>query len=78
MCVCVYLAEQAVVLVANRTVEDVDRVLVHTPARAVWAGAVVAALTARLSHRQAPLQPALVLFLRHQLEGGGRERERSG
>lgn len=66
---CVYLAEQAVVLVADGAVEHIDGVLVHTPPGTVWAGTVVTALTARLCHRQTSLQPALVLLFRHQLVG---------
>lgn len=62
-----YLANQTVVFPADRAVEDVDCVLVHTPAQAVRGGTVVAALTARLRHRQTPLQPALILLCWHQL-----------
>lgn len=71
------LTNQAVVFPADGAVEDVDCVLVHTPAQTVWSGAVVAALTARLCHRQTSLQPALVLLCRHQssdlplLQGAG-------
>lgn len=44
------LAEQAVLLVADRAVERVDRVLIHTPTWTVSGGAVITALTARLGH----------------------------
>lgn len=60
------LANQAVVFPADGAVEDVDRVLVHTPAPTVRGGTVIAALTPRLGHRQTSLQPALVLLCRHQ------------
>jgi len=62
-----HLAEQAVVFAADGAVEGVDRVLVNAPAGAVGRGAVVAALAARLGHREAALQPPLVLLRRHQL-----------
>lgn len=52
---------------ANGTVEHIDCVLVHTPARAVGSGTVVAALAPRLGHRQTSLQPALVLLCWNQL-----------
>lgn len=45
-----HLANQAVVFPADGAVEDIDHVLVHTPARTVWSGTVVAALTPRLRH----------------------------
>lgn len=45
-----YFANQTVVLLADGAVEDIDRVLVHTPAQAVGGGTVVAALTSRLCH----------------------------
>lgn len=67
-----YLADEAVELPADGAVEDVDRVLVHAPAQAVRGGAVVAALTPGLGHRQASLQPALVLLRRDQLGSTGR------
>lgn len=52
---------------ADGAVEDIDSVLVHTPARTVGSGAVVAALATRLGHRKSSLQPPLVLLCRHQL-----------
>lgn len=54
-------------LLADGAVEDVDSVLVHTPAQTVGGGAVVAALTTGLRHRKPSLQPSLVLLCRHQL-----------
>lgn len=45
-----YLTNQAVVFLADGAVEDIDRVLVHTPAQTVWGGTVVAALASRLRH----------------------------
>lgn len=45
-----YLANEAVVFTADRAVEDIDCVLVHTPALTVRGGTVVAALTSRLCH----------------------------
>lgn len=62
-----YLAEQAIVLLADGAVESVDGVLIDAPARAVSGGTVITALTARLSHRKPPLQPALILLTRNQL-----------
>lgn len=62
-----YLANQTVVFPADGAVEDIDCVLVHTPARTVWSGTVVAAFTSRLCHWQTSLQPALILLCWHQL-----------
>lgn len=62
-----YLTNKTVVFLADGAVEDVDSVLVHTPAQTVGGGAVVAALTSRLRHRESSLQPSLVLLRRHQL-----------
>lgn len=45
-----YLTNQAVMFPADGAVEDIDCVLVHTPAKTVWSGTVVAALTSRLCH----------------------------
>lgn len=45
-----YFANQTVVHPAAGAVEDIDCVLVHTPAQTVWGGTVVAALTSRLCH----------------------------
>lgn len=75
---CEYLADEAVVFPADGTVEHVDRVLVHAPARAVSGGAVIAALAPRLRHRQTPLQPALVLLCGNQLIADKRTATHSG
>lgn len=62
-----YFTNKTVVFLADGAVEDIDGVLVHTPAQTVGGGTVVAALTAGLCHRQTSLQPSLVLLSRHQL-----------
>lgn len=45
-----YLANETVVFPADGAVEDIDCVLVHTPAQTVRGGTVVAALASRLRH----------------------------
>lgn len=57
-----HLAEQAVLFLAHWTVESVDSVFINTPARTVSSSAVITALTARLRHRQTPLQPVLIII----------------
>lgn len=66
MYVC-YLAEQAVVLLADGAVKGVDCVLIDAPAWTVGGGTVITALTTRLGHRETPLQPTLILLTRNQL-----------
>lgn len=40
-----YFTNKTVVFLADRAVEDIDSILVHTPAQTVGGGTVVAALT---------------------------------
>ena len=44
------LANEAVVFPTDGAVEDIDRVLVHTPAQTIRRRTVIVALTARLGH----------------------------